>query len=89
MCCFDVKYSFLDHQRAVPDVFRKYHVCLSVDDGNPVPAVFAKVDVLCEIDEANKLRAIQFCCVVDVIVIVENDLAVDDLKRLFSHDIGY
>ena len=54
-------------------------MCFCVDDRNSVPAILAKVDILCEIDEAYKFRAIQFGGVVDVIVVIEKDLAVYDI----------
>ena len=64
-------------------------MCFGVDDRNPMPTIFAKVNVLCEIDEANEFRTIKFGGVVDVIIVVENDFAVYDVKCLFGNDIGY
>ena len=64
-------------------------MCFCVDDGNPVPAILAKVNILCKIDEAYKFRAIQFGGVVDVIVVIEKDLAIHDVMSPFSDDIGY
>ena len=64
-------------------------MCFCVDDRNPVPTVLAKVNVLCEIDVTNKFRTIQLGCVVNFVVIIENDFAFHNVKSPFNYDIGY
>ena len=86
---FYVKNAFLFNQGTIPNVFWKYHMCFCVDDRNPVPTVLAKVNVFCEIDVTNKFCTIKLCCVVNFIIIIENNLAFHNVKSPLSYDISY